>query len=246
MEEKSLSSGYQLAWWGLVIGLISLVTLLSSPIGYRAGLYGHRSAFTIMEFAAYGGVSGIILTVTGFMFSLKGPRRAQLLAAAGFAASYFAFHIPWSLYSGAREFPAINDITTDTNNPPAFASLAQIRKSTGARIDYPWSDAAGEQANAYPDIKPLLLDKGLDAAFDGALDAANEMDWDISSSDKAAGRIEATDTTFWYGFKDDIVIRLTPVDSKTRLDVRSASRVGKGDAGKNAERIREYLNNISK
>lgn len=227
------------------MGLISLVTLLSSPTGYRAGLFGHRTAFTIMEFAAYGGVSGIILTAAGFMFSLKGPGRAQLLAAAGFIASYFAFHIPWSLYSDAREFPAINDITTDMNGPPAFVSLLETRKTGGAHVDYPGADAASEQADAYPDIKPLLLDKGFDAALDEALKAAREMDWEISSSDKAAGGIEATDATFWYGFKDDIVIKLTPVDSKTMLDVRSASRVGKGDAGKNAERIREFLEKIS-
>jgi uncharacterized protein (DUF1499 family) len=54
------------------------------------------------------------------------------------------------------------------------------------------------------------------------------------------GLIEATETSFWYGFKDDVVIRVTGVDRESRIDIRSKSRVGKSDLGKNAERIRAF------
>ncbi|HEY4706884.1 MAG TPA: DUF1499 domain-containing protein [Thermodesulfobacteriota bacterium] len=246
MEEKTKRWAFELAKWGLVLGLVSLAALLSSPAGYRAGLFGHRTAFKIMEFAAYGGVSGVIIAAAGLIWALKKPGRARLLALSGVIAGFFAFYIPWSLLSGAREFPPINDITTDMDSPPEFVSLVEARKAYGSRVDYPGADMAGKQAASYPGIRPLIMDMGADAAFDRALSAAKEMGWEISASDKTARRIEATDTTFWFGFRDDIVIRLTPAESRTRLDVRSASRVGKGDAGKNAERIREYLGKVER
>jgi len=62
------------------------------------------------------------------------------------------------------------------------------------------------------------------------------------ATDPATGRIEATDSTFWFGFIDDVVVRLTPeTDGGTRVDVRSVSRVGLGDAGANARRVRNFL-----
>jgi uncharacterized protein (DUF1499 family) len=78
-------------------------------------------------------------------------------------------------------------------------------------------------------------------AFDRALASVREMGWDLVAADAAAGRIEATDTTFWFGFKDDVVIRVRPADGGSRIDVRSVSRIGVGDAGTNAKRIGAYL-----
>ncbi len=245
MGEKAKKIGYWIALLGLALGLASLAALMFSPAGYRAGLLGHRSAFRIMEFAAYGGISGIIIAAAGFTFSLKGSRSTRLIALSGIVAGFTAFYIPWSLLSGARQFPPINDITTDMVSPPEFVSLVDERKASGSRVEYPGADMAGKQAAAYPDIRPLILPMGADQAFEAALSAAEQMDWEISASDRTTGRIEATDTTFWFGFKDDIVVRVIPVGDRTRLDVRSASRVGKGDAGKNAERIREYLRKVA-
>jgi len=85
------------------------------------------------------------------------------------------------------------------------------------------------------------LNRPPDRAFDLALAALHEMGWDLVAADATAGRIEATDTTFWFGFKDDVVIRVRPADGGSRVDVRSLSRVGVGDVGTNAKRIRAYL-----
>ena len=103
------------------------------------------------------------------------------------------------------------------------------------------SEVAAQQKAAYPEIQPLRLELVPDVAFTQAHEAAKGQGWEIVDTDRSAGRIEATDTTFWYGFKDDVVVRLTPEGSATRVDVRSVSRVGLGDVGKNASRIREYL-----
>jgi len=105
-------------------------------------------------------------------------------------------------------------------------------------------DVASQQLQAYPDIKPKVLPVPPPEAVQKAIDAARSLGWQIAGSDTAAGRIEATDTTGWFGFKDDIVIRVRPQAQGSRIDVRSASRVGRSDVGKNAERIRDFLDKL--
>jgi uncharacterized protein (DUF1499 family) len=100
---------------------------------------------------------------------------------------------------------------------------------------------ATQQRDAYPDVRPLMLSVPPAQAFERALATVREKGWELVAADGTAGRIEATDTTFWYGFKDDVVIRVKPADGGSRVDVRSLSRVGGGDAGTNAKRVRGYL-----
>jgi uncharacterized protein (DUF1499 family) len=125
--------------------------------------------------------------------------------------------VPMGLQKRARAVPPINDITTDLEK------------------------ASQLQAKAYPRIQPLMLEAPPAQAFAAALAMAREMGWEIAAEDAKAGRIAAVATTFWFGFKDDVEVRVTPLDKGSRVDVRSKSRVGKGDAGANAKRVREYL-----
>jgi uncharacterized protein (DUF1499 family) len=81
-------------------------------------------------------------------------------------------------------------------------------------------------------------------AFARALSAAEAMGWEVVGRDAEAGRIEAVDTTRWFGFKDDIAVRITPAGGGSRIDVRSKSRVGRNDLGTNARRIRAYLQRL--
>ena len=104
---------------------------------------------------------------------------------------------------------------------------------------------AAQQREAYPDLQPAMLDAPPAEAFERALAAVYRMRWQLVQADEPAGRIEATDTTFWFGFKDDVVIRVRPDGGGSRIDVRSLSRVGGGDAGTNAARIREYVETVS-
>jgi len=111
---------------------------------------------------------------------------------------------------------------------------------------YGGPEVAIKQRSAYPDIQTLLLNMSAPQAFEQALSAARAMGWQIVAAVPQEGRIEATDTTFWFGFKDDIVVRVTAVDERRSLvDVRSVSRVGRSDVGKNAARIRAYLRRIT-
>jgi uncharacterized protein (DUF1499 family) len=111
-------------------------------------------------------------------------------------------------------------------------------------VDYAGPETAQQQREAYPDIRPLILDLPADRAFQRALDIADAQGWEIVDANAAEGRIEATDRTFWFGFYDDVVIRLTPLEGRTVVDVRSKSRVGRSDRGFNARRIRGYLEEL--
>ena len=121
---------------------------------------------------------------------------------------------------GVFRSPVINDISTDSD------------------------EATAEQRRAYPDIQPLVLPMPPPAAFDRALAVAMGLGWDIVKRDPAGGRIDAVDTTFWFGFKDDIVVRVREADGGSRIDVRSKSRVGRGDVGTNARRVRAFLTRV--
>lgn len=91
---------------------------------------------------------------------------------------------------------------------------------------------------------PLDVARPVDEVFEAVRRAAEAMGWEIVAVDAARGRLEASDTTFWFRFKDDVVVRVTARDTGARVDVRSKSRVGRSDVGKNAERIREYLTEV--
>jgi uncharacterized protein (DUF1499 family) len=141
----------------------------------------------------------------------------------------------------ARSVPAIHDITTDWENPPAFSAVAPLRRGAPNPVEYGGAAVADQQRKAYPDIQPMLVDASPARTFERALEAAREMGWEIVDANPAQGRIEATATTLWFGFKDDVVIRVSATDSGSRIDLRSLSRVGRSDVGANAARIRAYL-----
>lgn len=143
--------------------------------------------------------------------------------------------------------PPIHDITTDTTNPPKFVSLLAERQATSAPNSSDYDPEVGEQQRAgYPDLGPVDLPVPFDRAFRQALEAVGDMGWRLAAAVPEDGRIEAVDVTFWSGFIDDVVIRLTPIsETETRVDVRSLSRVGGSDVGKNAARIQEYLDHLN-
>lgn len=137
--------------------------------------------------------------------------------------------------------PPIHDITTDTVDPPPFVDILPLRAGARNSAAYGGSRVAALQQTAYPDIAPVDLAIAPSAAFARALAAAKAMGWAIVAADSATGRIEATATTRVFRFKDDVVIRIRPRDGGSRVDIRSVSRIGGGDLGKNASRIREFI-----
>jgi len=154
---------------------------------------------------------------------------------------------PAFLGTRALRLPTINDVTTDTGNPPRFDALARQRPPD--RVAYPGPAVAALQHAGYPDIAPLELDATPKAAYDAALALVTKRKWTIvDARGPALGRrdgvIEAVARTPIMGFRDDIVIRVLPIGQGTRVDMRSASRVGTHDFGANASRVRSLLDDI--
>jgi uncharacterized protein (DUF1499 family) len=139
-----------------------------------------------------------------------------------------------------RGLPSIHDITTDADDPPQFAALLPQRGGWASPAAYDGPVAAAQQRRAYPDIQPIYLDVPPSRALDAAAAVGRELGWDVITVDAASGTLEAVDTTFWFRFKDDIVVRVRQEAGRTRVDVRSKSRLGRGDLGANARRIRTF------
>ncbi len=226
--------------------LAAAAEALSGP-GSRWALWHYGTGFQILKWAAYGGIAGAVISLLGCITARPGRRRKGfVLSLIGLAAGIVVTAVPLYYWQRAQELPRIHDITTDTEKPPRFVAILPLRKAAENGAEYGGQNVAAQQRIFYPDIAPLQLPIPKDQAFKRALEAARSMGWRIIHEDESEGRIEATATTFWFGFKDDIVIRVTPANGGmgSRIDVRSASRVGKSDIGTNARRIREYLGRL--
>ncbi|MXW73554.1 MAG: DUF1499 domain-containing protein [Chromatiales bacterium] len=137
--------------------------------------------------------------------------------------------------------PPIHDITTDTVNPPEFVDILPLRADAPNPPDYRGSEDAEQQLAAYPEIKPLELDVTPAEAMALAESAARAMEWELITVAPGEGRLEAVATTAWFGFKDDIVVRIVETGDGSLVDVRSKSRLGLSDVGTNARRIRRFM-----
>ncbi|HLI10610.1 MAG TPA: DUF1499 domain-containing protein [Alphaproteobacteria bacterium] len=225
-----------------MIVLLTAAAAAVSGLGPRAGLWPFRFGFKILQAAAIGAAGGALLSFIGLVWPQRGGERHFSIAAiVGLVLGGAVVGYPVYLIHLARSVPPIHDITTDTRDPPAFMEIAELRADAENSMVYPGGEIAAMQRKAYPDIKPARFNAPPDKVFDVALATARAMGWTIVAAVPADGRIEATDTTFWYHFTDDIAIRIRAEGQGTRVDLRSESRVGRSDLGTNARRIRRYL-----
>jgi uncharacterized protein (DUF1499 family) len=225
----------------LLVALASGLLLLVTGPGYRIGVWSLQTAFALMRWSVYAGLAGLLLAGIG----LWRNRGRSLYGAVAVVIALATVAIPLRWQQIARSAPPIHDITTDTANPPTYEAVVPLRKDARNALDYS-QEVARQQREAYPDIKPLVLEVPAAQVFDRAVRAARDAGWDLVNVSAERWRIEATDTTTFFGFKDDIVVRLTPIAGRTVVDLRSVSRIGRSDVGTNARRIREYLAALSR
>lgn len=222
------------------LALIALLLLLISGPGTRLGVWAYGMGFLLMRIAFFSGLSAAALALL-LLLVPKGRAAGAAMLAGSLILGLGIAYIPWSGLQTVRSLPFIHDISTDTVNPPAFVAILPLRVDAANPPEYLGEAVAVEQRKGYPDIKTLALPMSADKAFARALEVATEMGWEIVAAEAPAGRIEATDTTFWFGFKDDVVIRVEGSASESQLDIRSKSRVGRSDVGANAARIRQFI-----
>jgi uncharacterized protein (DUF1499 family) len=230
----SVSSLAVIGFWSGLLGCVLLV--VDGPL-YRAHMLGlHAALFYVIPAALLLGVIAVLLSVIGLVRS-----GSKGMAVAGLLLGVVAAGMPLKSINTARNSP-IHDVSTDRDNPPQFVAVLPLRTAAKSANSTNYDAQTAElQKETYPDIGPLHLDVPPAQAFDRAQAAAKDMKWDMVATDPAQGRIEATATTFWFGFKDDIVVRVGADGTGSRVDVRSLSRIGQSDVGANAKRVREYL-----
>lgn len=228
---------------GLALAGAGAILLASSGLGYRLGWWPLRTAFAVLRWGACAGIAAGAVCFLGLLVTRPGAGpRGFVLSIAGLAAAFLVFWIPYAEQRQARQLPPIHDITTDTQNPPPLVAALPLRAGAPNSPIYGGPKIAALQEKAYPDIRTLVLPVPPAQAFARALSVVKALGWRIDAQDGPAGRIEATDTTFWFGFKDDAVIRIAAgADGGSRVDIRSVSRIGRSDVGTNARRIRTFV-----
>jgi uncharacterized protein (DUF1499 family) len=236
---------------GLGVGLLTL----AGPLAIWTGLGDFRLAFSLLQIAVpwAGWIALLCLLAAAVAFVLGRQRenagvRLPALALLAALCAGLAWYVPQT-FRPPEGTPAIHDIATDPDNPLEFVAIAPLRADAPNNLDYgvmPGVESVQEhidiQREAYPDIVPQPFPQSADAVFEAALRAVNSLGWEVVASDPRTRRIEATDTTFWFRFKDDVVIEVneTPAGGAV-VQARSVSRVGRGDVGKNAARLREFF-----
>lgn len=227
-----------------VLMLVSILVAWSFPLlalGVRFDLWGFMIALPLLAGAAL--TAAIIMALAGvaLLASLRrkqqsATHRAMLVILILVVPVGTVFH--FGLKAG--QAPVLYDVSTDWEHPPAIAVLSGVRPEDANELQVIAETKALQQQN-YPDLQPLTLAMPPAGAMELVKRVAESMGWQIEMIDPATGILEATDRTFWFGFVDDIAVRVRPDQTgQSRVDIRSASRVGKSDLGKNAERIRAF------
>ncbi len=233
-------------WAGFALAIAAGISAVFAGLGTRWEWWYFMTGFTILRAAAIGGIVAAVFSLGGgISVRHEHHRSAFVVAAAGILVGLVTAGIPWSWIHTAKEMPPIYDISTDMTNPPQFVKIMPLRQNAENSAVYEGSVVANQQRAHFPDIRPLVLPIAPSLAFDAALREAQNRGWQIVDANASTGRIEAVATTFWFGFKDDVVVRVASVPGGSRVDVRSASRVGKGDVGTNARRIRSFLHELA-
>jgi uncharacterized protein (DUF1499 family) len=237
----------RLALAGFALSVIGVAAAVMAAEGTRVDWWNFGQGFRILRAAAYFGLAGTALSLGGAIVARAGRGgRGFVLALLGMVLGMVAFGVPGTWYFMAGRLPMIHDISTDTENPPRFVAILPLRKDAPNPAQYGGPEVAAKQRAAYPDVRPLLVALPPSEAYDISLETARRMEWRIVAAEPSEGRIEAVATTRWFGFKDDVVVRITPAANRgSIIDIRSVSRVGMSDIGTNARRIQSFLKTVA-
>jgi len=233
---------HRLARMAFIMACVAaLIVAAAGPMHRYVGL-GIEPAFALFRYGFYVAVAAVALGLATILPTRPGDRRRGFVAAflavvVGAAAAY----APLTWFLRAQRSPELNDISTDISNPPPFVMALQLRRGASNPAAHPGAEAGALQRAAYPDIVPVTLPVPPAEAFKRVDAAAVAMGWDVVARAPGEGRLEAVATTAWFGFRDDIVVRIRAEGTGSRIDIRSKSRDGRSDLGVNARRIRAFI-----
>ncbi|MEX2223625.1 MAG: DUF1499 domain-containing protein [Candidatus Rokuibacteriota bacterium] len=227
---------------GLALTALGALMLVLSGVGSRWDWWDFRTGFLIFRWTLYGGLVAIVVALAGLVLALLARAgRIALLSLATLALLAAVGAVPVTHLRAAGRVPPIHDISTDLDDPPRFVAVLPRRRGAPNEAAHGGPALAAQQRAGYPDLGPLRSSAPPERVFPRAIDVARSFGWEIVATAPAEGRLEATDRTRWFGFRDDVVVRVRPDGAGSRIDVRSVSRVGRSDLGTNARRIHAFL-----
>ena len=226
-----------LAVWGLRLALIAPVIMLIAGGLYRLRFVDFQIA--LLAFAIAVLIAGLA-ALFGLVGAVLGGHGKTTRAVTALVVALLVLVAPLNTVRQGAGVPMIHDITTDLEDPPIFVEVPRKRSIGDNSLDIDAEVLAAQKAY-YTDIGPTMLPMAKTEAFALVREAVDAFDWVVHAENANLGYIEATASTPFFGFRDDVIIRVTEDSGGARVDMRSASRVGISDLGVNAGRIRDFM-----
>jgi uncharacterized protein (DUF1499 family) len=224
------------------IGRLGVLLVIAGPALAHFAITAPMTGFVIF---AVGLLCALLCLLVGLLALLAGPGGTRAGTAGGMLPALVVVLAVLAASGALQNAPRINDITTDTVNPPVFVQAQTLPENAGRDMAYPGESFAKQQRDGYGDLEPLTLPLPPDEAFKRVAATARSIDgWVITREDPAARVLEGNDTSKLFRFKDDFVIEVRDVNGQSVVHMRSKSRNGQGDVGANAKRIRMFLGRL--
>ena len=237
------------ARWTTRVALYACLIALVALAAHRLGPMPTVTAFNLLILSWIGAALTLVLgTIAGIVIWHEG-RYGAMRVSLGVVLALGLLGWPLAFIPAYQSLPAINDVTTDTSAPPKFVDLAKLRGPDTNPASY-IPRFAKLQADAYPDLKPMYIDRPVEETFEIAREAVFRQKMTIVREQQPdntpghSGAIEAVDRTPILGLTDDVVVRVEGDNLRSRIDLRSSSRFGRHDFGRNAERLRRLMREI--
>jgi uncharacterized protein (DUF1499 family) len=231
----------------LVSAVVLLIILVTGPLGYKFSIVPLQPSLISLLIAFAGGALVFLIGLVYLFIAVQSDLGVNRnLVIVSMILGLLPVGIMGPQMAAVVDVPPIHDITTDTVNPPEFVAIVPLRKNSpngyeyGVSEGWPAEKLGATTIAAYPRLKPIESDLSVADAVGRTEATLLSMGLEIVAVDRGAGLVEATATTFWFGFKDDIVVRVVGDGEGSKIDLRSMSRVGQSDVGANAARIFDF------
>ena len=216
------------------------IMIFGSSLGFWEPIVGFGLSRQYNDYLGWGVVA---ISIFGIIYNLTTSRAGHIFKP--FIALIFGLAILSStimnFFVTPVRYPPIHDITTNVANPPEFIFLDDSRPGAKNSLTYGGQDITEQQLNAFPSITPIISNLSPDKAYEKALNIAATMGWKMVNADPTIYHFESTARTRFFNFADDVVVQVVKIDNGSRIDIRSVSRIGRGDRGVNAKRVLAFM-----
>lgn len=225
------------------LGALSLPVLALTGLGHRFGAVPEEAMLALLIAGLGLAVAALVLAVAASIVIWNSGDEGGGDAFAGLLYSAPALAVLGLVLYALFAYPRLNDVTTDTEDPPEFWSIETSAPDTIV------AERAELQHEAYPEVAARLYPLAIERVYDAALATALRRGWQITleippSGAESTAKIEAIARTLLFAFRDAVAVRIAGMDDGARVDVRSVSMIGEHDLGQNARRVEAFLDEL--